>query len=136
MNIGEVLARSVMGRDLVEPEQSSGKAVPTKKTRAKKITHGFDPRKMVSTVSFTCTACGQHCGEDDTECPHCHAEFVDTVWNPPADIKEALDKQRPQAVIVVGVGKSKVELCPGCGEEVYAEYCESCGQRLDWSYVK
>lgn len=36
MNIGEVLARSVMGRDFVEPEQSSGKAVPTKKTRAKK----------------------------------------------------------------------------------------------------
>ena len=22
------------------------------------------------------------------------------------------------------------------GEEVYAEYCESCGQRLDWRYVK
>ena len=25
---------------------------------------------------------------------------------------------------------------PSCGEEVCAEYCESCGQRLDWRYVK
>lgn len=66
--------------------------------------------KMVSTVSYTCSACNKHCGRDDKECPYCHAEFVDHIWNPPADIKEAMDKQRPQAVIVVGVGKSKVEL--------------------------
>lgn len=122
-----------MGKDFVEPGRVSG----PEQQRAVRITHGFDPRKIVSTVSYTCSACGQHCGENDEwGCPHCHAKFVDHIWNPPADIKEAMDKQRPQAVIVVGVGKSKVELCPGCGEEVYAEYCESCGQRLDWSYVK
>lgn len=132
MKIGEVLAREVMGKDFIEPERVS---VPERRKTAK-ITHGFDPRKMVSTVSYTCSACNKHCGRDDKECPYCHAEFVDHIWNPPADIKEAMDKQRPQAVIVVGVGKSKVELCPGCGEEVYAEYCESCGQRLDWNYVK
>lgn len=132
MKIGEVLAREVMGKDFIEPERVS---VPERR-KAAKITHGFDPRKMVSTVSYTCSACNKHCGRDDKECPYCHAEFVDHIWNPPADIKEAMDKQRPQAVIVVGVGKSKVELCPGCGEEVCAEYCESCGQRLDWRYVK
>lgn len=129
MKIGEVLAREVMGKDFIEPERVS---VPERR-KAAKITHGFDPRKMVSTVSYTCSACNKHCGRDDKECPYCHAEFVDHIWNPPTDIKEALDKQRLQAVMVVGVGKSKVELCPRCGEEVCAECCESCGQRLDWS---
>ena len=116
MKIGEVLAREVMGKDFIEPERVS---VPERQ-KAAKITHGFDPRKMVSTVSYTCSACNKHCGRDEKECPYCHAEFVDHIWNPPADIKEAMDKQRPQAVIVVGVGKSKVELCPGCGEAVHA----------------
>lgn len=133
MRIGEILDREVMGKDFIEPGRVSG----PEQQRAVRITHGFDPRKIVSTVSYTCSACGQYCGENDEwGCPHCHAKFVDHIWNPPADIKEALEKQRPQAVIVVGVGKSKVELCPGCREEVYAEYCESCGQRLDWWYVK
>lgn len=138
MNIGEVLARSVMGRDFVEPEQSSGKAVPTKKTRAKKITHGFDPRKMVSTVSFTCTACGQHCGEDDTECPHCHAEFVDTVWNPPADIKEALEKQKATKVVADEEYPLSRYRCPSCNNALlmYLPHCAYCGQKLDWGDKK
>lgn len=91
MKIGEVLAREVMGKDFIEPERVS---VPERR-KAAKITNGFDPRKMVSTVSYTCSACNKHCGRDDKECPYCHAEFVDHIWNPPADIKEALDKQRP-----------------------------------------
>lgn len=133
MKIGEVLAREVMGKDFIESER----VAESERRKAVRVTHGFDPRRMVNTVSFTCSFCGQHCGEnDERECPHCHAEFIDYEWKMPADIKEAMEKQRPQAVIVVGVGKSKVELCPGCGEEVYAEYCESCGQRLDWRYVK
>lgn len=93
MKIGEVLAREVMGKDFIEPERVS---VPERR-KAAKITHGFDPRKMVSTVSYTCSACNKHCGRDDKECPYCHAEFVDHIWNPPTDIKEALDKQRPHS---------------------------------------
>lgn len=121
MKIGEVLAREVMGKDFIEPERAS---VPERR-KAAKITHGFDPRKMVSTVSYTCSACNKHCGRDDKECPYCHAEFVDHIWNPPADIKEAMDKQRPQAVMVVGVGKSKVELCPRCGVDCSQSGCKT-----------
>ena len=139
MSVGEVLARSVMGKDFVEPEQPVSNwrtKLPNKRPKAKKVMHGFDPRKIVSTVSFTCSACGQHCGRDDEQCPHCHAEFVDTIWSPPADIREALDKQKPMAVKLVKVGGIDFEVCPRCNEEVYEQWCEHCGQHLDWRDVK
>lgn len=72
MKIGEVLAREVMGKDFIEPERVS---VPERR-KAAKITHGFDPRKMVSTVSYTCSACNKHCGRDDKELPLPPLNFV------------------------------------------------------------
>lgn len=111
---------------------------PKRKT-ATKITHGFDPRKVASTVSFTCSACGQHCGENDGECPYCHAEFVDHEWNPPADIKGALEKQKPMQVKNIEYDHHeycRVGDCRRCGgvvyDDGYAEYCPACGQRLRW----
>lgn len=140
MNIGEVLARDVMGKDFIDTERPAynwSTTHPDKRPKAKKVMHGFDPRKMVSTVSFTCTACRQHCSRDDEQCPHCHAEFVDTIWNPPADIKEALEKQKPMAVVNTGEGPSPYR-CPHCsaGLLMYIPHCAYCGQHLDWRDVK
>lgn len=127
MRIGEILTREVMGKDFVEPGRVSG----PEQQRAVRITHGFDPRKIVSTVSYTCSACNKHCGRDDKERPYCHAEFVDHIWNPPADIKEAMEKQIAWAVI-----PENGFACPRCGELTSEAYCGNCVQRLDWRYVK
>lgn len=43
MRIGEILTREVMGKDFVEPRRVSG----PEQQRAVRITHGFDPRKIV-----------------------------------------------------------------------------------------
>lgn len=128
MKIGEVLAREVMGKDFIESER----VAESERRKAVRVTHGFDPRRMVNTVSFTCSFCGQHCGEnDERECPHCHAEFIDYEWKMPADIKEAMEKQIAWAVI-----PENGFACPRCGEFTSEAYCGNCGQRLDWSYVK
>jgi hypothetical protein len=46
------------------------KAALEKQIPKKPIEHGFDPNKLISTVSYTCPACNRHLG-DYNYCPDC-----------------------------------------------------------------
>ncbi len=98
--------------------------------------HGFDPRKLVSSVSYVCSNCGSHLrGEDVIVCPNCCEIFTGTSWIPPRDIREAMQKSYP---VKASPGKTSNKFkCPNCSTEVNPtnNYCANCGQHLVFASV-
>ena len=47
-------------------------------------------------------------------------------------IDEALEKQIPKKIIDYGY-KTRVGFCPDCEAVVTSDFCDNCGQALDWS---
>ena len=45
---------------------------------------------------------------------------------------EALEKQIPKKIIDYGY-KTRVGFCPDCEAVVTSDFCDNCGQALDWS---
>lgn len=38
---------------------------------------GFDPKKLISTVSWVCSECGKHIAKDQEVCSHCGVRFIE-----------------------------------------------------------
>lgn len=110
---------------------------------------GFDPRKIVSTSSFACSECGKHVtpseNYESVQCEHCGAILDGMEWEPPKDIREALEKQKPMPVRNIhwmekeglcGDYEVQIGRCPRCKKDLDGDipgwYCPHCGQRLDW----
>ena len=47
-------------------------------------------------------------------------------------IVESLEKQIPKKPIVVSKGEEEYSGCPVCNEFVFDDYCQCCGQAIDW----
>ena len=45
---------------------------------------------------------------------------------------QALEKQIPKKIIDYGY-KTRVGFCPNCEAVVTSDFCDNCGQALDWS---
>ena len=65
--------------------------------------------------------------------------YVDLSWHDENElkiVKQAIEKQMPQKVINKGRFYGYACYCPICSEIVTnkrSEYCNKCGQALDWS---
>jgi len=44
----------------------------------------------------------------------------------------ALEKQMPKKPIVTSKGEEEYSGCPVCNEFVFDDYCQCCGQAIDW----
>lgn len=55
--------------DLIEPEERT----------CRRVTHGLDRDRFVSTVSYTCSECDAHIGRADRHCHSCGAKVVEDV---------------------------------------------------------
>lgn len=114
---------------------------------------GFDPRKPVSSVSFVCSECGKHVtppeNYESVQCENCGAILDGMEWEPPKDIRQALEKQKP--LLVYNTSESlmkhavfgyhiKSGQCSFCHYPVNTghnpNFCPNCGQRLDWGKFK
>ncbi len=47
-------------------------------------------------------------------------------------IVESLEKQIPKKPIVTSKGEEEYSGCPVCNEFVFDDYCQCCGQSIDW----
>ena len=45
---------------------------------------------------------------------------------------EALEKQIPKKPIVTSKGEEEYSGCPVCNKFVFDDYCQCCGQAIDW----
>ena len=80
------------------------------------------------------------------ECSECHGtigwhldkEDAIKAWNRrvyPPEVQQAIERMKPKKVKRTFSGESWEYFCPACG--IYGvveeqEFCDSCGQRLDW----
>lgn len=66
------------------------------------------------------------------------AAYVDSKYVDSVDIEvidmaiSALEKQEGKGPVAVNAKSTWVK-CPVCGSTDIDEYCEKCGQRIDWS---
>lgn len=44
----------------------------------------------------------------------------------------AMEKQMPKKPIVTSKGEEEYSGCPVCNEFVFDDYCQCCGQAIDW----
>ena len=47
-------------------------------------------------------------------------------------IIKALEKQIPKKPIVTSKGEEEYSGCPVCNKFVFDDYCQCCGQAIDW----
>lgn len=78
----------------------------------------------------------------NTECPKCALNVTDEQYNKAARVAiEVLEKQipkRPEEKMCLQAAELYVGKCPNCesGMNSKMNYCDNCGQKIDWSEGK
>ena len=58
-------------------------------------------------------------------------DYEDTGLTP-EQVQELKEKQTPKKPIVTSKGEEEYSGCPVCNKFVFDDYCQCCGQAIDW----